>query len=348
MSEVLKCFTFLAESAPAWIKSLKGLEEKVKARQIEVERIAVPTSRKLKRTGSNESIRPSANNADNSETTLETTDASQSNNIAKAQNSPRQISGSSRRRRISASAMSVTSGSHDKFRTRSQMIVYYDSEVQKAFELLVHNIGAGRNYIRKARLAIRMEALTGASAKARAEEDISGRLSTRSTRNATSGYELLLAQALRSSRGLDSLRPDPATDGCTSTATTDACTLADQGLDKAQAFCETGAYRFLREGECDEEIVGARTIFEEIKRTSDKEVERLTMVEVERQKERDAQRLKEQERHQQSRAEVAAHPALMSSDGLNEVIEADDDDGDDDEEDDYTLLKPPFRMTART
>jgi hypothetical protein len=344
MSEVLKCFTFLAENAPAWIKGLEGLEEKVKARQIEVERIAVPTSRKLKRTGSSESIRPSANNEDNSETRLETTDASQCN-VAKAQNSPKQISGSSRRRRMSASALSVTSNSHNKFRTRSQMIVYYDSEVQKAFEQLVHNIGAGRNYIRKARLAIRMEMLTGASAKARAEDDISGRLSTRSTRNASSGYELLLAQGLRSARGLDSLRPDPPTDGYTSTATTDACTLADQGLDKAQAFCETGAYRFLREGECGDEIVGARTIFEEIKRTSDKEVERLTIVELERQKERNAQRLKEQERHQQSRTEVATHPALMSSDGLNEVIEADDDD---DEEDDYTLLKPPFRMTART
>jgi len=73
-------------------------------------------------------------------------------------------------------------------------------------------------------------------------------------------------------------------------------------------------------------------------------MERLTTVELERQRERDKERAREQERHSQSRADVAAHPALMSEDGMNEVIEADDDD----EEDDYALLTPPFRVMART
>jgi hypothetical protein len=46
-----------------------------------------------------------------------------------------------------------------KFRSRSMIIVYYDSEIQKSFEEIVRNIGTARNNIRKARMADRMKAL---------------------------------------------------------------------------------------------------------------------------------------------------------------------------------------------
>jgi len=344
MSEVLKCFTFLAESAPVWIKSLEELEEKVKQRQIEVERIGRTPSQKLKRTGSNESLRPSRDDTGNS-SVEQRTPTSSPYDVANAPIVGRTPSGASKRKRIAGSVISVTSASQKRYRARNSIIVYYDSEVQKGFEQLVHSIGSGRNHIRKARLAIRMEALTSVSADGRADEDINTRLPARSARNTPSGYELVLAQGLRSARGLDSLRPDPATDGLGSTAT-HPCTLADQALDKAQAFCETGAYHFLREGECAEEVVGARGIFEAMRESSEREVEKLTILERARQRERDAERQVEQSRHRQSRTEVVANPALIQHDSFNETIEADDDD--DDEEDDYTVLTPPYRTMART
>lgn len=192
-----------------------------------------------------------------------------------------------------------------------------------------------------------METLTNVSASARAEEAIGIRLPARSARNTPSGYEVLLAQGLRSARGLESLRPGPATDGLNSATTaTDSCTLADQALDKAQAFCETGAYHFLREGECAEEVSGARGIFEALKESCQREVERLTTLERARQKEKDAGRVVEQDRHRQSSTEVAANPALIQHEGFNATIEADDDE--DEDEDDYALLTPPYRTMART
>jgi hypothetical protein len=190
-----------------------------------------------------------------------------------------------------------------------------------------------------------MEAMTNMNANGCGEEDLNTRLPARSARNAPSGYELLLAQGLRSARGLDSLRPDPATDGLDSTAT-DPCTLADQALDKAQAFCETGAYHFLREGECAEEVSGARGIFNTLKQNCEKEAEKLTALERARQRERDAERVVEQNRHRQSRTEVAANPALIQPDSFDATIEADDENAD--EEEDYALLTPPYRTLART
>jgi hypothetical protein len=350
MSEVLKCFTFLAESAPTWIKSLEELEEKVKQRQIEVERMGRTPSQKLKRTGSNESLRPSRDDTGNS-SSVEQQRTPTSSPYAVATTPPvdRTPSSASKRKPI---ARSITSASQKRYRIRNPIIVYYDSEVQKGFEQLVHSIGSGRNQIRKARLAIKMETLTSVSANERAEQlDMNSRFPPRSARNTPSGYELLLAQGLRSSRGLETLRPDLATDGLGSAtaAASDPCTLADQALDKAQTFCETGAYHFLREGECAEEVSGARGIFEELKESCTREFERLTILERARQRERNAERVVEQDRQRQARTEVVANPALIQHGSFNSTIEADDDDdGDDDEEEDYALLTPPYRTMART
>jgi hypothetical protein len=349
MSEVLKCFTFLAESAPTWIKSLEELEEKVKQRQIEVERIGRTPSQTLKRTASNESLRLSGDATGNSSVEQRTLTSSP-HAVATTPMVSRTASSASKRKRIAGSIKSITSATQKRYRIRNPIIVYYDSEVQKGFEQLVHSIGSGRNHIRKARLAIKMETLTNVNASAGTEEAIGIRRPARSTRNTTSGYEVLLTQGLRSARGLESLRPGSVTDGLGSTTiATDPCTLADQALDKAQAFCENGAYHFLREGECAEEVSGARGLFEVLKESCEKEAERLTILERARQKERDAQRVLEQDRHRQSRTEVVANPALIQHGSFNATIEADDDDDDDDdEEDDYVLLTPPYRTMART
>lgn len=350
MSEVLKCFTFLAESAPTWIKSLEELEEKIKQRQAEVERIGRTPSEGLKRrTGSNESLRPSRDDTGNSSSVEQRTPTFSPYAVATTSVVDRNLSSASKRKRIAESIKSVTSASQKRYRIRNPILVYYDSEVQKGFENLVYSIGSGRNNIRKARLAIRMETLTNLSTGISGDEAIGGRIPSRTSRNAPSGYEVLLAQGLRSARGLETLRPDLAkTDGLCSTtvaAAMDPCTLADQTLDKAQAFCETGAYHFLREGECGEEVSGARKMFDTLKENCEKEVERLMVLERAGQTQKDAERVVEQDRQRIVRSEVGTSPALIQHDSFNATIEADDES--DDEDDDYALLTLPCRTTAR-
>jgi hypothetical protein len=63
--------------------------------------------------------------------------------------------------------------------------------------------------------------------------------------------------------------------------------MADAALEKAQSLCERGAHQFLREGDCEAEIVGAKESFEEVKRLSDQELIRLRAEQDIKQQEQD-------------------------------------------------------------
>jgi hypothetical protein len=340
MSEALKCFAYLVENVPLWIKSLEELEQKVKDRQNEVARVPVPVSQTVRKTGSSESIRPGEVNA-NCPEAMEITSAPQAGDIAHAQTT-QQIQVAKRKRKTASLLTSISTP--NKYRSRSTMIVYYDSAVQEAFEHLVRNIGTGRNHIRKARMNARMEALTNASTAD--GDDLSIHLPTRNTRNgASSGYGPTLAAGLRSARGL-ALRPDPGANGFLSGAT-DACTLADQALDKAQSACEHGAHQFLRDGDCADETSSTKESFREVLTVSEKELARLKTVEEKKIK------IKDEERRQgpddddpESSSEL--HPGLMPPDEFGVALIEADDGEDDDELNDPAFSLPPYRRTMRT
>jgi len=308
MSEALKCFTYLAENVPLWVKGLEELELKVKHRHNEIARVPVPVSQNLKRTGSNESIRPGHENG--SKISAGFMSAPQAEDFANAQTNEQMVL--AKRKRKTTSLLSNTSGAH-KYRSRSTIIVYYDSEVQEAFEQLVRNIGIGRNHIRKARMAARMEALTSND-----DGDMDSGFPIRNTRVGVN------------------------------VGATDACVMADKALDKAQALCEKGAHQFLRDGDCAEETARAKESFEKVIETSRKEAERLKVVEQERERVRVGERQKERERQERGREEVDIHPALLQQ--PNGLIEADDDDESEDDgfDDPASLPRPPFRLMART
>jgi len=263
----------------------------------------------------------------------------QEEDLANAQTNEQMVL--AKRKRKTTSLLSNTSGAH-KYRSRSTIIVYYDSEVQEAFEQLVRNIGIGRNHIRKARMAARMEALTSND-----DGDMDSGFPIRNTRVGVNvGYATTLPRGLRSASGLDP-RPDPVADGFGNSAT-DACVMADKALDKAQALCEKGAHQFLRDGDCAEETARAKESFEKVIETSRKEAERLKVVEQERERVRVGERQKERERQERGREEVDIHPALLQQ--PNGLIEADDDDESEDDgfDDPASLPRPPFRLMART
>jgi hypothetical protein len=186
MSELIICFAFLAENAPKWIKSLDGLERKVKRGAYEVARIPVATSASIKRSGSNESIRPSQDGSGEPSTAMEMLSAPQPGytDIALAQTDPSKLT--IKRKRTTTSLYSTASLAH-KYRSRNTIVVYYDSEVQKAFEQLVHNLNAARNYIRKARMSARMELMANEDGELKLE-DFSIRSIGRNARKVTNVY----------------------------------------------------------------------------------------------------------------------------------------------------------------
>jgi hypothetical protein len=342
MTEPLKCFTYLVENVPLWIRSLEELEKKIKDRHNEVARVPVPVSQKVRKTGSNESIRPGEVAAIRSPA-MEITSAPQADDIVHAQTT-QQILLTKRKRKTASLLTSVSTP--NKYRSRDTIIVYYDSAVQEAFERLVRNIGMGRNHIRKARMSARMEALTSASME---DGDEMLRLPSRSARSvASSGYGHTLAVGLRSAHG-PALRPDPAADGSFSGAK-DACTLADQSLDRAQNACEHGAHQFLRDGDCAEETLSAKQSFEEVVKISQTEVARLKTIEDQKLRTRDEQRIKKQE-YESSETSMDSHPGLIQASRLGGAhIEADEDGEslEDEFDDPIALPLPPSRRRPPT
>jgi len=335
MAEIYTCFKFLVENTPTWIRDVEELERKVGEKRVEIERIPASVPRDHKRTPSNESLRddwrptsgPSCYaTANRVEVNSNPKAAHLSNGHVNDYPNDAKYSPSPQRKRKTTSVLSNNTAPI-KFRSRSTVIVYYDSRVQGAFEQLVRNIGAGRNHIRKARMATRMEALSADS------ED--------------SDDEKLELPPFRSTRQIGQLPMNNRNarkgkdDGRASTDV--ALNEVDAALERAQGFCEKGAHQFLRDGDCSEETAGTKDSFRTLLGVAEKELAR--------------QNLRLQERRDEERrladATLAATaaatqagmvvPATVSLAGG--PIEADDDDNDD-SYDTLNIKLPSFRATA--
>jgi hypothetical protein len=367
-SEALSCFTYLVENTPLWIKSLDELQSRVQSRQAEVSRVAVPVVRKIKKTSSNESIRRSGHETSSPSTGLEMTSAPQAYDIQQATVAAKQITPS--RRRKTVSLISAASGIH-KYRSRASITVYYDSEVEEAFDRLVRNISSGRNSIRKSRMADRVASLTSMHSAANNASNLSqNRMPMLRTVRSASGmprFDAYIEESLRLRGRVEGLRPPPPPMPIPQDTTlaksdnavqqpTDAREEADAALDRAQGFCERGAHQLLRDGDCSEEVAGAKAAFEEVIKISQLEVERLQKeaaiaaekAEAERAgQEKLEQEKDETENKQEQMDSINQHPALMQAAML---IEADDDEeaSGEDYDDPSLLPSPPFRLMART
>lgn len=161
-----------------------------------------------------------------------------------------------RRKRKPNSYCSGASGPQ-RYRTRSMIVVYYDSMIQEAFEQMVRNIAAARNQLRKGRTAVsfkaRMVSLGMEENPFAAAEDFAmlNPKATRPTgpRSTSTNLDVLSGGAIH------------------------VFEEADSDLEAAQSLCEVAAHQFLRDGDCDEEIEGARMRLENCLRLAQKEME---------------------------------------------------------------------------
>jgi hypothetical protein len=353
MSESLRCFTYLLENAPVWIKNVEELEHRIKDRQSEIARIPVPvTKQKIRKSGSTESIRPgkhldedSGGGGSSTGHHIEVTSAPQDNDMANPQTTRQFLMGSQRKRKTTSVISSLTAP-NAKYRQRSMIIVYYDSIVQESFNSLVQNISGGRNHLRKAKMAARMEALTRGVSYDTSDADKTSR---------RTAYETTSLPALpnfRSARGFPP-RPDPFANGSPGNSPNgatshDPLSAADKALETAQSFCEKGAHQFLRDGDCLHETAGARASFHDVLILARQQTEKLQEEEMLRNERR---RMERERRERELAAFTMDRETRGSALQLDERIEADS--GDESEEDfddpaNIATMLPPFRLTART
>ncbi|KAK8191750.1 hypothetical protein IWZ00DRAFT_544886 [Phyllosticta capitalensis] len=333
MSDSEKCFTYLRDHIPAWVEELKRVGHKIDEKRDEIAKVPV-TQKVLKKTGSTESLRPEKEHVLDQETgEVEEPPAQQQPEI------PTQAQRLASRKRKTASVISKASGPF-KYRTRSMIVVYYDSEVQKAFENLVRNIGQGRNMLRKGKMAARMEAMT-AETLGTDEDD-------------SEGSDPILAKlqfrpraGLGGYRTTRSMRPGNAN----GEGGPDAFDQADKALENAQSLCERGAHQSLREGDCRVELESARKSFQETMELCEREIEK-QVDKAAKAAEKARQREAEQPRqsiisHSSIDTDSKLLPTPISGTMKIDSIEVDDGDSDDDE---FVMpVLPPrgLRMTSQ-
>lgn len=288
-SDTTKCFPFLSKNIPSWLDDVAAVEKKIKTRRDEAARM--PVSPQPKRTGSNESIRinddavaPTSHPTAEPSTTASPFSAPSPQTTTTSTPFDRTVAPLfSSRKRKTTSVLSNSPSIPTKYRTRTTIVVYYDSEVQKAFEQLVRNIGIGRNLLRKGKMQARMNAFTGGmDDMMSALSSISGISPSIPTADAAAAQALQAAARKIEYAPRSPLNPSPHTNGRTksrpylASATSSPSPAVpgavpdvnratghydalDKRLEQAQSFAEKGAHEFLRDGECPAELAGLRS-----------------------------------------------------------------------------------------
>jgi hypothetical protein len=343
MSAIEKPFTYLQDNVPQWLQDVTSMEEKVVAMQQENSKIQMSQSPLGKqRSDSIESIRSARLNA-----IAENTPPSNGTNT--------DLAGSRKRKSLSVSSGRVSNSLRHR---KTMVVVNYDGDMQKSFELLVRAIGTGRHMLRKAICEVRM---TGATAQASSsEDDDDGEEEDEAfilSKNASRAHMYRIrarATAIRSGR-------PGGIAGCDEVLST-----TDKTLEQSQELCEKAAHLILRDGDCRKELEGVRKAFEALLETAKTEVEKCNALKSQETPELQAHEasdtsvssnespssyweltphssLPESELQPQSKTTLPEGSTAPNSSAPKIVdIEVDDDDETDDD-----FVMPPVRLTSR-
>ena len=258
----LDSLVHLVDTIPDWLTQLNGLAAQVVEQQSRIPQIPHYPGIRLarKKHDSTESLRPKHKNiGETDEATIIVNEISLPSRPSQP-SSPHKDGAiflqEARRKRKPNSYCSGASGPQ-RYRTRSMIVVFYDSMIQEAFELMVRNIAAARNQLRKGRAAVsfkaRMASLGVKENPFAAAEDLA-----------------MLNPKMTRSSGPRSTRTNPDDLGAGAIHVFEE---ADSHLEAAQSLCEVAAHQFLRDGDCDEEIQGIRMRLENCLRLAQKETE---------------------------------------------------------------------------
>ncbi|KAH6958745.1 hypothetical protein DER45DRAFT_613253 [Fusarium avenaceum] len=289
----------LVNNVPDWLQRLDDLSGQIDRRQAELAAVAAaegksPETKSLRNKGSTESLKPKddppvvyADQADEdilqdstaeiaAKTPAKTTETPKvytpsPGSIRKQQEVIKIAQARARaqvRKKPKSPSMMSNEDAPAAYRTRTMIIVYYDSYVQGFFDELVRFVSSSRNLMRKAKMAARV-----AQIKKLAEQDVS-----------EDGND---DDALPSLRYMSSRRFGPMSISRSGAGDQppDVYDNLDKGLEFVQSMCEHGAHQFLRDGDCNDEISKVQKRLGEVLEMAKTEMERVQREEPELAKE---------------------------------------------------------------
>ncbi|QLI64050.1 uncharacterized protein G6M90_00g006980 [Metarhizium brunneum] len=302
----------LANNIPDWQRRLDDLNGQIERRQAELAAIArtnatsTDSSRPLRNKGSSESLKPKDDGPMHPDLDLAVTPSQgQRKRIAprtpptpsgeakatpasppspdsesrvalhrqarEAVNAHARALAQTKKKQKSSSVLSAD-GVPPTYRTRSMIMVYYDSYVQGFFDELVRFISSSRNLMRKAKMAAKV-----AQIKRMAELEIANDAKrTSDERFAVDAIPSLRYMSTRkvgtTSQELTSGEPSrPA--GPEQPA--DVYDSLDKSLEFVQSTCEHGAHQFLRDADCHDEIGKIQSRLVEVLIAAKQEIDRV-------------------------------------------------------------------------
>ncbi|KAF4956644.1 hypothetical protein FSARC_11522 [Fusarium sarcochroum] len=290
----------LVNNVPDWLQRLDDLSGQIDRRQAELAAVAAaegksPDTKSLRNKGSTESLKPKDDppvvhaEAPANEDILEDTNAENADQPPKTADTPKPYTPSpgsinqqqeiikaaqaKARAQVKKKPKSPSMMSNEDapaaYRTRSMIIVYYDSYVQGFFDELVRFVSSSRNLMRKAKMAARV-----AQIKKLAEQEVS-----EDGDNSDNALPSLRYMSSRRFGPMSISRP-----GANDQAP-DVYDNLDKGLEFVQSMCEHGAHQFLRDGDCNDEISKVQKRLGEVLEMAKTEMERVQREEPELAKE---------------------------------------------------------------
>ncbi|OAL04047.1 hypothetical protein IQ06DRAFT_291668 [Phaeosphaeriaceae sp. SRC1lsM3a] len=336
MSDVEKSFAFLNDNIPQWLQDITGLEEKVAAMQEDVIRAPVLASPFPKRrTDSIESIKHDRMGAIKEEA---------------APSQSGQTDPTAGRKRKTMSIQSGRASGPSRYRPRTMVVVKYDGDMQKSFELLVRAIGTGRNMLRKAKMEAKMNELAALAGPSDDEDEADD-----------DEDEAILAKvSYRPHMSSMRTRQQPSSGAITPAAIFDT---TDKTLEHAQVLCEKAAHVLLRDGDCRTELGGMRKNFSDVLETAKIEVTKCTAARTQEPQsvashdsaetttsiaepsyKKHFPQLSRLPPEPQQKTMLPSAPLLVAPTNSSKVMEIEVDDDDDDDEPDFVM---PVRFTSR-
>ncbi|KAL6719095.1 hypothetical protein ACLMJK_003330 [Lecanora helva] len=266
----LESFTHLIDNVPVWLARLDNLTVQVAEQNARFIQVSQHSEQLRKKNNSTESLRPINDNLDEGNVVPNDVYAPPDPSYRCLAHASRPkvaanhalIAAEIRRKRKPGSNDSHASG-HARYRTKSMVIVYYDSAIQDAFDSLVRSIAGARNTLRKGKIS--------ASFKTRLET-----LGVEDPCSGATVFKMTGSKMITPSLPADRFGPDRLKKGDRS-----CFEDADQDLETAQNLCEVAAHQFLRDGDCRPEIDGTRKKFQHCLEVAKKEIEQLQAEEPE-------------------------------------------------------------------
>lgn len=171
------------------------------------------------------------------------------------------------RKRKTLSVISGHASGPTRYRARTMVVVNYDGDMQKSFELLVRAIGTGRNLLRKAKMEAKMQELSALAGSSESEDEADD--NEDDAIMAKVSYRPRVASMRARATIRNSARP--GVNGAPS-APVALFDTTDKTLENAQSQCETAAHLTLREGDCRKELGSVRKNLAEVLETAKAQV----------------------------------------------------------------------------